>query len=259
MNGTTALLLQAATLAPEPAFAAYQAWKQQQNFDVVSPIDLQILPRVYQNLSDLLDDDLAPRLRGIYRRAWMEQQRRITAEAALPPLPKDFVWRSHAEDDLMSTSDMLAAGSLADALAPFQTATFPGSRTKRLWHWRTQGWVQLPGTLRIFRESPESPLLHHLLGSARPVLWLARTLQDLRQVADWQHIFDEAAAYGLRRRLYHAVDWAMQSGLLEPQPLPQGFSRLDHLRFERLHTPARPKGIALAAAVGLHRMMFRSG
>lgn len=71
------LLLRAALLDGEPALAAFRAWRA--GLDLAGAFEretLRLLPLAYDNLARLgCRDPLMGRLKGVYRRAWCENQR----------------------------------------------------------------------------------------------------------------------------------------------------------------------------------------
>jgi hypothetical protein len=255
MNNATALLINAATLAPQEALFAYKEWKNVQIFEKVEGVDFLLLPMVYKNIGNYLDDDWTPRIRGIYKLAWIDQQNRIKTEKDLADIPSYFVWREHAHQGFFTHSDLLAQGSLKNALAPFLGGAMHVSYAKQLWHWRTRGWVQVQDSVRVFRESSEIQLLHRLFGSTNSTIWLARSLKELREIAEWHALFQHAACLGLRLRLYHIISSAMHVGLLPNRELPSIFSGLDELRFQQYQTAARFKRLYISGNIGLRQLV----
>lgn len=82
------VLLQAAFLPGEEAAHAYRRWKTLVNIDDVDDESYRLLPKLHRNLAALaLEDELTPRLKGIYRKTWYENQfRRHELGAALQVL-----------------------------------------------------------------------------------------------------------------------------------------------------------------------------
>ncbi|MBW4576558.1 MAG: nucleotidyltransferase family protein [Aphanothece sp. CMT-3BRIN-NPC111] len=69
------LLLQAAMQQGEAAIASWQAWKTVVNLDDIDSASYQLLPLVYRNLAGLyFQDNLMPKLKGIYRLRWCKNQ-----------------------------------------------------------------------------------------------------------------------------------------------------------------------------------------
>lgn len=69
------VLLQAAFLSGENAACAYHRWKTLVNIDDVDDETYRLLPKLHRNLAALaLADELTPRLKGIYRKTWYENQ-----------------------------------------------------------------------------------------------------------------------------------------------------------------------------------------
>ncbi|MFC1849851.1 nucleotidyltransferase family protein [candidate division CSSED10-310 bacterium] len=69
------LLLQAAFLQGDLALQAWRAWLSQTDLDSIDRESFQLLPQLYRNLSHLSPDgDELPKLKGIYRHAWAQNQ-----------------------------------------------------------------------------------------------------------------------------------------------------------------------------------------
>ncbi|MCO6450789.1 MAG: nucleotidyltransferase family protein [Caldilineales bacterium] len=69
------LVLQAAFLRGDPAIRAYAKWKSLVPFDDIDYESYRLLPLLYDNLQAMeIEDELTPRLRGIYRRTWYANQ-----------------------------------------------------------------------------------------------------------------------------------------------------------------------------------------
>jgi hypothetical protein len=69
------LLLQAALLQGEAAINSWQKWKTLVNIDDVDQESYRLLPLLYRNLSaHNLTDPYIGRLKGVYRRTWVENQ-----------------------------------------------------------------------------------------------------------------------------------------------------------------------------------------
>ena len=76
------LLLRAALLDGEPALAAWRAWRAANQLDAIDDASFHLLPRLYLNLQRLgaQDDPWLPKLRGVYRHAWLRNT--VTVRAA---------------------------------------------------------------------------------------------------------------------------------------------------------------------------------
>ncbi len=76
-NGDQELLLKAALMDGEPAAEAWKVWRKRVDFELdVDRGSLRLLPLAYQNVKRLgIEDTILNRLKGIYRRAWSENQR----------------------------------------------------------------------------------------------------------------------------------------------------------------------------------------
>lgn len=69
------LVLHAALDDPPAALRAWERWRKCVDFDEVDHGSARLLPSVYRNLGlDSLDDEVAGRLKGLYRRSWSQNQ-----------------------------------------------------------------------------------------------------------------------------------------------------------------------------------------
>lgn len=69
------LVLHAALDEPRTAVAAWENWRAAVEFDHVDHGSARLLPLVYRNLGpDAFDAEVAGRLKGLYRRAWSQNQ-----------------------------------------------------------------------------------------------------------------------------------------------------------------------------------------
>ncbi|MCC5907086.1 MAG: nucleotidyltransferase family protein [Balneolaceae bacterium] len=78
-NSNQQLLLKAALMGRDPAIEAWKTWRKHVDFELdVDGGSLRLLPLAYNNIKKLgVEDDILNRLKGIYRRAWSENQRII--------------------------------------------------------------------------------------------------------------------------------------------------------------------------------------
>lgn len=75
LNQELQLLLQAALLQGEAAINSWQKWRTLVNIDDVDQDSYRLLPLLYRNLSaHNVTDSYIGRLKGIYRRTWVENQ-----------------------------------------------------------------------------------------------------------------------------------------------------------------------------------------
>jgi hypothetical protein len=210
-------LLQACLLPPTAAFTAYQQWQQATDFENLEPHQFALLPYLYKHLEPhfLPTDPLVPRLRGVYKQAWLRQQQRLTQQ-------KQFM-QQHPNCHLLedAASDICAIPAVVGMAA-------------------TKSVVVLAAPL---------PLWLYRLRVASDPLWLVQCFSQLHGVTDWQPFFAVARDHGLRKRLFVALENAMQFGLLEPRPLPSVFSLRDHAEYWRIHHPSRlGRGLARVLA-----------
>lgn len=68
------LLLKAALLQGEEAVRSWQQWIAQVDIEKIETDSYRLLPLVYRNLSEHGVVDLPARLKGVYRRTWLENQ-----------------------------------------------------------------------------------------------------------------------------------------------------------------------------------------
>jgi len=69
------LVLHAALDEPAAALRSWRRWRQEVEFDDVDHGSARLLPLVYRNLGpDAFDPEVAGRLKGLYRRAWSQNQ-----------------------------------------------------------------------------------------------------------------------------------------------------------------------------------------
>ena len=74
-NNEQKLLLQAALWQGEAAIDSWQTWRTSVNIDDIDRESYRLLPLVYRNLSALkVTDSHLGRLKGVYRRTWVENQ-----------------------------------------------------------------------------------------------------------------------------------------------------------------------------------------
>lgn len=72
------ILLKAALFSGEAAEKAFLRWRETVDFDSLDDISYYLLPKLYQNQQkNPTNDAILKKLRGIYRRTWLENQIRI--------------------------------------------------------------------------------------------------------------------------------------------------------------------------------------
>jgi hypothetical protein len=205
-------LLQACLLPPDAALGAYERWRQETDFERLEPAEFALLPYLYKHLEPhfLATDPLLPRLRGVYKQAWLRQQQRLMQQ-------QEFL-RQHPNCQLLEDAalDICAVPAVVGNAVPFVAST--------------KSVVVLVAPM---------PLWMHRLRVASDPIWLVQCFVQLHEVADWQPFFDAAQDHGLRKRLFVVLKKAMRFGLLEPRTLPKVFSLHDHLTFWRTQHPSR--------------------
>ena len=78
------LLLRAALLDGDAALTAWRAWQAENRLDRIDDASFHLLPRLYLNLQRLgaQSDPWMPKLRGVYRHAWMRNSVTVRSAAA---------------------------------------------------------------------------------------------------------------------------------------------------------------------------------
>jgi hypothetical protein len=213
-------LLQACLLPPDAALEIYEQWKYETDFEHLTSAEFLLLPYLYKHLEPNFSptDPLLPRLRGVYKQAWLRQQQRLLAQQGFlqhhpHALLEDAAWDIHAIPAMV--------------------------------------WVDKKpkdSPVRLL-DKPMPRWLYRLRHAPSEALWLVQCYRELQAVTDWQAFFELARGLGLRQRLYVVLESAMRLGLLEPQPLPQVFSLHDHAEYWRIHHPSRwGRGLARLVA-----------
>ncbi len=237
----TTLLLQACCCEPEAALEAYQHWKLQTNFEQLSSSEFDLLPHLYQNLS-AFQDELTPRLRGIYKQAWVLQQQRIfNQEQWQRNLEQHGIAYQLLDDaklNISATSDF-AVQNISSLLRAIPSNKWLMSKQKYLLHWQIRGWVTFKDSIRVFAQSCPEPVLHRLEYSRNDMVWLARAMPELQSVFDWQAFFAIAQPFGLRKRLHELLLSAQEAGLLQSVPLPTQFSSIDQMQYRLAQSQSR--------------------
>lgn len=235
------MLLQACCFEPEAALEAYQHWKFQTNFEQLSSSEFDLLPHLYQNLS-AFQDELTPRLRGIYKQAWVLQQQRIFNQEQ---------WRRNLEqhgiayqllDDaklnISATSDF-AVQNISLLLRAIPSDNWLMSKQKYLLYWKIRGWVGFKDSIRVFAQSCPELILHRLEYSRNDMVWLARAMPELQGLSAWQAYFAIAQPFGLGKRLHELLLLAQKAGLLKSVPSNMQFSSFDQMQFQLAKSQSR--------------------
>ena len=237
----TILLLQACCFEPEAALKAYQHWKLQTNFEQLDSNQFDLLPHLYQNLS-AFQDDLTPRLRGIYKQAWVLQQQRIfNQEQWQRNLEQHGIAYQLLDDAKLSisaTSDF-AVQNISLLLRVVPSENWLVSKQKYLLHWKIRGWVGFKHSTRVFAQSCPEYSLHRLEYTHNDMVWLTRGMPELQSIFDWQAFFAIAQPFGLRKRLHHLLQAAQEADLLKSLPLNMQFSSLDQMQYQLSQNQSR--------------------
>ena len=237
----TTLLLQACCFEPEAAIEAYQHWKSQINFEQLSADEFDLLPHLYQNLS-AFQDELTPRLRGIYKQAWVLQQQRIFNQEQWQRYLEQHSIAYQLLDDaklnISATSDF-AVQNISLLLRAIPSDNWLMSKQKYWLHWKIRGWVSFKHSIRVFAQVCPELILHRLEYSRNDMVWLARGIPELQSIFDWQAFFAAIQPFGLHKRLHHLFLFAQEAGLLQSVPLPTQFSNLDQMQFQLFQSRSR--------------------
>lgn len=71
-------LLKAALKPPKEALQAWETWASSMNIDDIDPFSYQMMPKIYKNLASINQEfSHHGRLKGIYKRNWMDQQLKL--------------------------------------------------------------------------------------------------------------------------------------------------------------------------------------
>jgi hypothetical protein len=241
MKNPEILLLKACLLEPEQAFEAYRHWKQQTDFEQLSPASFSLLPKLFKHLEQLLHDDLTPRLRGIYKQAWLQQQHRIAQEQQLLEFLQQhniqFEIVSQASRSLLSSTDLHIAKML-ELLPRLPQVWLKHHKNYYWWQWQTRGQMRF-SSVRVLKQIQPQRWLNRLLLADDDLGYLAQNLGELQNIKDWQLSFDQAAKHGLCKRLYHLLQLAQEANLLEPRELPSQFSSFDQTEYLRSKSISR--------------------
>lgn len=176
------LVLHAALDRPELAATAWRRWRAAVEFDDVDHGSARLLPLVYRNLGpDAFDAEVAGRLKGLYRRAWSQNQlifkRAAEAIAVLEAAGIETLVTKGASLAVLSYGDVgVRPMDDVDVLVPIErTADAIEALGAAGWtpdHEDPAAWTQV----------------HHSLGFAGP----GRGNVDLHWFALWQPACDEA-------------------------------------------------------------------
>ncbi len=175
------LVLHAALDEPQAAAAAWERWRAAVEFDDVDGGSMRLLPLVYRNLgADAFDAEVAGRLKGLYRRAWSQNQllfrRAAAAIGALEAAGIETLVTKGASLALLSYGDVGARPmDDADVLVPI-TRTREAIEVLAVAGWQADhddplAWTQV----------------HHSLGFAGP----GGGNVDLHWFALWQPARDD--------------------------------------------------------------------
>jgi hypothetical protein len=175
------LVLHAALDEPAAAAAAWERWRATVEFDEVDYGSMRLMPLVYRQLgADAFDPEVAGRLKGLYRRAWSQNQllfrRAAEAVAALEAQGIETLVTKGASLALLAYGDVGARPmDDVDVLVPI------GRTREAIEALREAGW----------QADHEDPLawteVHHSLGFAGP----GGGNMDLHWFSLWQPARDD--------------------------------------------------------------------
>ena len=229
-------LLQAVLLEPEQAMGAYQQWKDTVDFEALQAPEFNLLPKLYQNLK--LNDELTPRLRGIYKQHWLQQQQHAQQQTIfLSNL--EYSLLDDVTLELATHTDILLKSDFDKLLHQIPSAFWWLPKHKYQQLWQTRGYVSFKGGLRVFRNAPTEIWLHRLNYCQHDLIWLARAYPTLKTISNWQPWLEPAAELGLQKRLCQIYQLAVCSNLLL-MPLPKmHYSSFDQCQFQKIYHPWR--------------------
>lgn len=243
MKQSQILLLQACLLEPKKAFEAYQIWQAQTDFEKISTPEFNLLPILYLNLQTQLNTDLIPRLKGVYRQAWVQQQHRTMIERQLLELcqARNLPVQVHdnAAVNLLAATDLELHDCFAEFLLQVPREWWFYSQRQYQHYWQTRGFVLFRHSIRVFRQILNPMWLHRLKYASHDLIWLARHINELQAIQSWDIPFQIAAQHGLRKRLYAALKAGQLAQLLEITVLPMQFSDYDQAEFQRSKSQSR--------------------
>lgn len=175
------LVLHAALDQPQSALRAWRQWRAAVEFDDVDHGSTRLLPLVYRNLgAEAFDPQVAGRLKGLYRRAWSQNQlnfkRAAAAIAALEGAGIETLVIKGASLAVLSYGDIGARPmDDADVLVPYARAA------EAIAALRAAGWTPERDDPLAWTE------VHHSLGFAGP----GGGNVDLHWFSLWQPARDE--------------------------------------------------------------------
>jgi hypothetical protein len=249
-------LVQACSLEPEAALEAYGRWKTQTEFEQLNTAAFALLPHLYQHLQTHLNDELTPRLVGIYKQAWVMQQQRIHQQEQwrtwLEQHKIAYALLDDAKLNISATADF-AVKNINSVLAIIPKEHWLMSQQKYLLLWKTRGWVVFKHSTRVFAHVCPERTLHQLEYNRNDMVWLTRVMPELQSISDWQAYFAVAQKYGLRKRLYHALEIAQEAGVLKSVPLPTQFSSFDQLQYQFAQSQSWLSRVFYAYLIGLQK------
>ena len=140
------LLLQAALWEPPQSVAVYQQWRTGNDFEALDGRSFALLSVLYRNLQRLenLNDPILPRLKGIYKRSWYQNQLRLPiyssaiqalSQKALPILLDESALLSDYDDLGSRTLERVSIGLASSAYSEaWQLLAAQGWQSKIAYH-----------------------------------------------------------------------------------------------------------------------------
>ena len=232
--GPQALIVRAAIGPDAQVEAAFRAWLVQT--DINAPFDggtFRLLPQVYQRLRALgVSDPLMGRLKGVYRRAWVDTQTLFNdmtptlaaLEAAgvqtllLKGAPLAIAYyRSHATrpmfdlDIVVPAQDREKAQAILQArdwkLAPYRPEDLPDQHG--LGYSNAAG-RELDLHWQFLRETPSDAATAWFWRSARPLTFNGVETRQLRPTAMLLHVI----LHGVRTNIEPPIRWIVDAGVI---------------------------------------------
>lgn len=232
------LLLQASLLEKDQAFKAYQVWKKNIDFETVSGNNFALLPVLYKHILEDHQDELSPRIKGIYRQIWLRQQHLGQQQKTLLEILKQAGLETSLLDD--PSTDILAQADLYVNAEINQIKTALHNvpvKLERTWNQNVLHARYINGSfVRILRltTDPCEIWLQRLKFCNNDLIWLVRVAPHWKEHTNWYQI---ATTTGLRLRLYKILELAQHAKILEldlNEWKTPGFSSFDVAQYRRI-------------------------
>lgn len=251
------LLLQASLLEKDQAFKAYQVWKKNIDFETISSNNFALLPVLYKHILEDHEDELSPRIKGVYRQIWLRQQHLGQQQKTLLETLKQAGLETNLLDD--PSTDVLAQADLYVNAEVNQIKTALHNSPVKLEETWNQDVLHLRlengSIIRILRRTTNTTKtwLHRLELTSNDLIWLVRVAPHWKAHTDW---YQTAKQNGLRLRLYKILEVAQKAGILEQnldEWKTQGFSSFDQAQYKRVFASSKLERLVFAWQAEQHR------